>query len=461
MEEDVSSRTLFDTLRRITEPQGNRQPLAALAISSELSFVELAARFADRFAPPSPANATNIAAPESPRSDASPSPVASEGPCDALFTGAELNNALQRCRRRSAPGPDGVTYQMLRNLDAQQRQILLQQINLVWERGELAEDWRTAVVCPIRKAGRLPTELSGYRPVALISAAGKLMEHMTLQRLNERAAEADLFDERQTGFRGMRCTADSISDVVTALEHARAAGQVALLLLLDVSGAFDNVHRAPILAVLEGAGVSGRLLRYVHGFLSGRTMCVRVGGKLSEPRLVDMGVPQGSVLSPFLFNVAMSVVPASLPTSGRHDVYMSIYADDRALWCRGPPGEEFRVRGCLQGALTAIDASLRCLGLSLSADKSVAIACVSCSRAHLAPLSLDETPIPWLKSVRYLHLHIDWRLSFRPAAPKACLQMKRITLEARASPSKPRCGYTMPQLWGRCSMPLVTVRKPC
>ncbi|KAK8765302.1 hypothetical protein V5799_032088 [Amblyomma americanum] len=470
MEEDVSSRRLFDTLRRITEPQANRQPLAALAISSGLSFVEYAERFADRFAPPSPANAANIAAPERPRSDASPLPVASEGPCDAPFTAAELNNALQRCRRRSAPGPDGVTYQMLRNLDAQQRQILLQQTNLVWERYELLEDWRTAVVCPIRKAGRPPTELSGYRPVALTSAEGKLMEHMALQRLNERAAEADLFDERQTGFRGMRCTADSISDVVTALEHARAAGQFALLLLLDVSSAFDNVHRAPILAVLEGAGVSGRLLRYVHGFLSGRTMRVRVGGKLSKPRPVDMGVLQGSVLSPFLLNVAMSVVPASLPTSGRHHVYMSIYADDIALWCPGPPGEAFRVRGCLQGALTAIDAGLRDIGLSLSADKSVAMACVSLSRAHFAPLSLDGTPIPWRKSVRYLGLEIDWRLSFRPAATKACLQMKRITaavhkLTARGQGISQQAAlrlYIAAALGAVLyALPLVTVRKPC
>ncbi|XP_077507094.1 uncharacterized protein LOC144116251 [Amblyomma americanum] len=61
---------------------------------------------------------------------------------------------------------------MLRNLDSEQRQILLQQINLVWERGELPEDWRTAVVCPIRKPGRPPTDLNEYRPVALTSAAG-------------------------------------------------------------------------------------------------------------------------------------------------------------------------------------------------------------------------------------------------------------------------------------------------
>lgn len=50
---------------------------------------------------------------------------------------------------------------------------------------------------------------------------------------------------------------------------------------------------------------------------------------------MDLGVPQGSVLSPFLFNVAMSVVLGCLPTGAQHHAYMSIYADDIALRCVG------------------------------------------------------------------------------------------------------------------------------
>lgn len=81
-----------------------------------------------------------------------------------------------------------------------------------------------------------------------ILASGANVEHMALRRLYAR----DLF-ERQTGFRRMRCTADSIADV-SALEHTMAAWQVALLLLLDVSSAFDNVHRVVILTRLGRGG---------------------------------------------------------------------------------------------------------------------------------------------------------------------------------------------------------------
>lgn len=148
-----------------------------------------------------------------------------------------------------------MSYQILHNL-AEQCWILLQQVTMVWESGSLPEDWRTAIVCPIHKPGRPPTEMAGYRPVALTSAAGKLMEHMALQRLSKR--EAGLFDERQTCFRGMCCTADYISDVVSASENARAARQTALLLLLDLSSAFESMCCAAILVRVKGAGVDGR-----------------------------------------------------------------------------------------------------------------------------------------------------------------------------------------------------------
>ncbi|XP_077520034.1 uncharacterized protein LOC144129842 [Amblyomma americanum] len=59
----------------------------------------------------------------------------------------------------------------------------------------------------------------------------------------------------------------------------------------------------------------------------------------------------------------MSVVPPCLSTSRQHHAYMSIYADDIALWCRRPPCETLGERECLQAALTAIDACLHGLAV--------------------------------------------------------------------------------------------------
>ncbi|XP_037577106.1 uncharacterized protein LOC119459384 [Dermacentor silvarum] len=115
-------------------------------------------------------------------------------------------------------------------------------------------------------------------------------------RLEWIAAQLQYFPEQQSGFRCQRCTADSISDVVATLEDAKATGDVAMLVLLDVKSAFDGLPHAVIKACLDRLGLSGCLRRFISAFLTGRTFRVRVGQELSEPRDITTGVPQGSIL---------------------------------------------------------------------------------------------------------------------------------------------------------------------
>ncbi|KAH7949377.1 hypothetical protein HPB49_008669 [Dermacentor silvarum] len=242
---------------------------------------------------------------------------------------------------------------MLRNLADAEKERLLECFNTIWDTGVLPESWLVAVVTRILKSRKPAIALSSYRPVSLTSAACKAMERVALARLGWIAAQLQYFPEQQTGFRRQRCTADSISDVVATLEDAKATGDVAMLVLLDVKSAFDGLPHAVIEACLDRLGQSGCLRRFISAFLTGRTFRVRVGQELSEPRDITTGVPQGSVLSLFLFNMALAGLPASLPADPRFPVRCSIYADDVALWTRGPRKFMPSIRCSLQGALDA------------------------------------------------------------------------------------------------------------
>lgn len=207
------------------------------------------------------------------------------------FTMHELERALARAKRKSAPGPDGITFQCLRNLDQEQRAKLLAFYNLLWERGTLPDSFTRAYVCPILKRGKPANKLGSYRPISLTSAVGKLFEMMVLARLEWLAAEQSWNPEQQIGYRRGRSTADCIADVVSTFEQAKGSKHIMFLVLLDVEKAFHALPHATIHAALDRCQVMGRMSTYLDAFLCNRSLQVRVGKTLSSAFPVTAGVP--------------------------------------------------------------------------------------------------------------------------------------------------------------------------
>nr|XP_037270508.1 secreted RxLR effector protein 78-like [Rhipicephalus microplus] len=116
------------------------------------------------------------------------------------------------------------------------------------------------------------------------------------------------------------------------LEVAQREGEAGYLILLDIKAAFDSLPHPTILNVVRDLGVTGLFFTYIASFLGGRTMRVRVGGVLSQPRPVSVGVPQVSVLSPFLFNLAQADIDDYIPRALPCDVRVAFYADDIAVF---------------------------------------------------------------------------------------------------------------------------------
>ncbi|XP_075723786.1 uncharacterized protein LOC142765866 [Rhipicephalus microplus] len=203
---------------------------------------------------------------------------------------------------------------------------------------------------------------------------------------------------------------------------------MAMLLLLDVESAFDGLPQVAVEAALDRLGISGSLRGFVTAFLPRRTFCVCVGGATSQPRDITAGVPQGSVLSPFLFNTALAGLPASLPTDTRFPARCSVYADYLALWVRGPRRSIPAIRRSLQPALDAVITYLGGIGLKVSATKTEALLIhpLAAARTHVRRLRLGNRSLPWRLVVKYLGLTIDHRLTWIPAAKAAATKVRRV-----------------------------------
>ena len=125
--------------------------------------------------------------------------------------------------------------------------------------------------------------------------------------------------------------------------------QQSILVLLDLSAAFDTVDYEILLSVLSGRfGVSGTGLNWFRSYLSGRTQTFIYAGSRSISYHLDCSVPQGSVLGPVKF---VSYTEDIVEVFERHRLQSHLYADDTQLLDSCPLNDinivQARVRDCI------------------------------------------------------------------------------------------------------------------
>ncbi|XP_037288244.1 uncharacterized protein LOC119181160 [Rhipicephalus microplus] len=126
--------------------------------------------------------------------------------------------------------------------------------------------------------------------------------------------------------------------------------------------------------------------------------------------------------------MALAGLPASLPTDTRFSARCSVYADDVALWVRGPRRSIPAIRRSLQAALDAVITYLGGIGLKVSATKTEALLIhpLAAARTHVRWLRVGNRSLPWRLVVKYLGLTIDHRLTWIPAAKAAATKVRRV-----------------------------------
>ncbi|KAM7284815.1 hypothetical protein ISCGN_001909 [Ixodes scapularis] len=190
---------------------------------------------------------------------------------DSDFTDAELQTALFQLKRNTAPGPDKITYGMLRNIPDNKLDELLRHINEVWATGELPEEWKEAHVIMLPKPGKLPNTPANLRPISKTSCMGKLMEKMALNRLEWHLDATNQLAHTLVRFRRHVSTQDVAKMIKEQVYDNPSRIQQRTIVAVDIKRAFDNVTHKAILRNLRETNPGNRIYRYVKNFLKDRT----------------------------------------------------------------------------------------------------------------------------------------------------------------------------------------------
>ena len=233
------------------------------------------------------------------------------------FTISELENSLKNAHD-SAAGED-VHYQLLKHLPRISLQTLLNIFNCIWEQATFPESWTKATIIPIPKPNKDHTNPTNYRPIALTSCLCKTMERMINNRFNFYLESNNIISEHQSGFRKNRGTTDQLVRLESYIRNVFVKKQHVVAIFFYLEKAYDTTWRHGILKDIHKIGLKGNLPRFPSNFLSNRCFKVKVRSSFSE-----QGVPQGSILSPTLFNIKINNIIKCLDD----DVNCSLYVDD-------------------------------------------------------------------------------------------------------------------------------------
>ena len=223
--------------------------------------------------------------------------------CNSI-TEEEILSILSSCSSRSAAGDDEVPFSFLKGLGPSIITAITALTNASWRLQHFPVFFRKARTVVIKKPCKDTYETaSSWRPIALLKAIGKVVEKATARRIRDAAEKYGLLPPEQMGARAQRSTGTALELLTGLVQTVWKSDKrnVATLLSLDISGAFDTVVHRKLVEILTRSGFPRWICMWVQSFLTERETTLLVNGKESDPFQVRAGVPQGSPLSPILF----------------------------------------------------------------------------------------------------------------------------------------------------------------
>ena len=273
----------------------------------------------------------------------------------------------------------------------------------------------TALLLKNLKSGNIDVyEYDNYRGITVSTYLDKVLDAIITRRLTHWQHRNGIIQHAQVGFMAGKSAEQHVSTLWEVCNARRQCGQETYVLFLDLKKAYDVIHHDTLFELLLHMGVPNALVNLLRAWAKVRTTRLVINGEMSDPIPIQVGVPQGAISSPILFNLfieSLSRYLNSMPAYAGVDLFGTVfrhllYADDLAAmtasaqqlqvvsdaineWCTTWGMRANIGRGKTEVMRIAVDPSVKC------ADDATLPAVVWHGEA-------DEPQIPWVDHYRYL-----------------------------------------------------------
>ena len=243
------------------------------------------------------------------------------------------------------------------------------------------------------------TKVKNYQPVSLLNIFSKIHERFVYENLTPfvNTSLSEFISAYRKTYSTNHVLMRLIENWRKSLDQNRFVGEV----LVDFSKAFDCIPHDLLIAKMHAYGFSSQRLTFFYSYLKRRTQSVKINNTHSVFEVLLLGVPQGSILGPIIFNIFMNDSLYRVTESELHN-----FADDNTI-----SSTDFSVEKLLK--------TLERESQSVNADKFQAII-VNSDMCNQYTLNIDGNQVTSEKSVKLLGINIDNKLSFDEHVSSLC-----------------------------------------
>ena len=283
--------------------------------------------------------------------------------------------------------------------------------------------WKQASVNPLIKKSSLDKEdLKNYRPISNLTYLSKIVEKTVLKQINEHMYDNHLHEPCQSAYRPHHSTETALIKIVNDILRAIDKKEVVLLVMLDMSAAFDTVEHSLLLERFQGKfGITGHAIQWLKSYFHDRKQVVLIKESSSSPKSIECGVPQGSILGP---NAYPHYVSPLFQIANKHGVNMHMYADDTQLYVSFNPLNWDSAKVTMEACVKDIRHWLSCNHLKLNESKTeIMVFGQSCMTKHLGSelaMSVGDEIIQPVSTARNIGAVLDSELKMTEQVKNVC-----------------------------------------